>query len=498
MLTKALLTLITVISMVLGGVSDPSITGKSVAKPALSQNQPAEFTVEFFPVAPYHVGDLISIRVTYRGSAEIGDSEIVLALAGEPSLILEKTTFLRFSKQAYFYWVLDTSQYSPGYIDFHFEVIGTDDTWTEGINLLPRPENRQFEWTSVQSSCCTIHYLTGTDAAEDIAEVKQILEARTDEALSQFFPQEVTTDALPEALADPLELVLIPIVIGHGGFATDIAVMAYSDRNWAGIDLGILSHHEIVHVLDRHLNPGPRPSILSEGLAVYLAGGHYRPGDPLERAAALLELGFYLPIVEITDDFYAAQHEIGYMEAAALVAYLEEIWGWEALIDFYFSLEEGENDSSEISSALQNRFGMDLAALEADFIDYLGNINPDQQVIDDVRLTVETYDMIRRYQRLLIPSAHFQSAWWPPIDQVIDDEIVGDYALREKAPLNIIIENLFLEIHSRFDAGDYQRVEENLQRIDQVLNAVEASGGSISHYAIGWPLPKIGGNPLRP
>lgn len=483
--------------MGLGVISDPSVGVRSAQKPALHQNQPAEFTVEFFPVAPYHIGDLISIRVTYHGSAEIGDLEIELALAEEPSIILERVSISPFSKQANFYWVLDTSHYSPGYINFHFEVPQTGDIWAAGINLLPRPENRQFEWTFVQTSCCTIHYLTGTDAAEDISEVTQILEARTDKALSQFFPQGVTEDALPEALADPLELVLIPIVIGHGGFATDIAVMTYSDRNWAGIDLGILSHHEIVHVLDRHLNPGPRPSIFSEGLAVYLAGGHYRPGDPLERAAALLELGFYLPIVEITDDFYAAQHEIGYMQAAALVAYLEEIWGWEALIDFYFSLEEGENDSSEISSALQNRFRMDLAALEADFLAYLGNVHPNQQVIDDVRLTVETYDMIRRYQRLLIPSAHFQSAWWPPVNQVIDEEIVGDYALREKAPLNVVIENLFLEIHSRFDARAYQRIEENLNRIDQYLNAVEA-GGSLSHYAIGWPVRKSLGYPLKP
>jgi hypothetical protein len=112
-----------------------------------------------------------------------------------------------------------------------------------------------------------------------------------------------------------------------------------------------------------------------EGLAVYLSGGHYQEGDPLQRAAALLALDLYLPITEIVDDFYAAQHEIGYMQAAALVAYLDQLWGWETFIDFYFNLPEGPSDAAIISGALETRFGLSLAELEANLIAYLQTLS---------------------------------------------------------------------------------------------------------------------------
>jgi len=283
--------------------------------------------------------------------------------------------------------------------------------------------------------------------------------------------------------------VLVPIVVGHGGFATDEAVLTYTQRNWTGINFEILTHHELVHVIDRLVNTdGPRPKIIVEGIAVYLSGGHYRPGDPLQRAAALLALDMYLPLDEIVDDFYAAQHEIGYMQAAALVAYLDQVLGWEGFIDFYFNLPSGSTDSEIISSALEARLGINLAELEADFITYLETLDRDPQVEADVRLTVETYDLLRCYQTLLIPSAHFQTAWWPPVDQMRTSGLVGDYTYREKAPLNVIIEGYFMDVHAALQAGDYAEAEAAVGKIDKVLTLVENSGEFPSHYTIGWPL----------
>jgi hypothetical protein len=265
--------------------------------------------------------------------------------------------------------------------------------------------------------------------------------------------------------------------------------VTYPPRNWTVIDFKILAHHELVTVIDRLVNTdGPRPSIFAEGIAVYLSGGHYRPSDPLQRAAALLALDMYLPLNEIVDDFYAAQHEIGYMQAAALVAYLDQVLGWEGFIDFYFNLPSGSSDSQIISAALEARLGIDLAELEADFITYLETLDRDPQVEADVRLTVETYDLLRRYQTLLIPSAHFQSAWWPPVPQMRTSDLVGDYAYREKAPLNVIIEGYFMDVHAALEAGDYEKAEAIVDKIDKVLNLVENTGSSSSHYAIGWPL----------
>lgn len=443
------------------------------------QNQETEFAVEFFPVAPYHIGDVLSARVTYTGEDPVNVWEITIALADEPDQVLETTTFSTHSGQASFYWIADTQALDPGFLSFQFTIPVLEVSWTEGIHLLPNPGNRTAEWSVSHSPCCTVQYLTGTDAQNDLMEITAVLEKRSALALAQFAEAGVLSE---NPLTEPLPIVLIPVVIGHGGFATDEAVLTYTHRNWTGIDFEILAHHEIVHVIDRLINTeGPRPSILVEGLAVYLSGGHYREGDPLQRAAALLALDLYLPFTEIVDDFYAAQHEIGYMQAAALVAYLDVLYGWETFIDFYINLLEGPSDSDIINAALEARFGISLVELEDGLIAYLYSLEPDLNVEADVRLTVETYGMIRRYQTLAIPSAHFRSAWWPHPRQMRLQGIVGDYAYREKAPLNVIVEQYFIEVHTALENADYARADAGLSQIDEILTTVESNG------SVFWP-----------
>jgi hypothetical protein len=479
MFTRASILILTVLSLVLS----PGSTG--LDQP-LETTQPVEFQVEFFPVAPYHIGDILSARVTYTGLAEISGAEITLALADQPDQVIGTTTFSSYQRQAVFYWFLDTRETEPGFLDFRFSVPARDVTWTHGVHLLPDPGNRDAAWSVSHTQCCTLHYLTGTDAERDLAKITETLEERSAIALSQFAAAGVFDES---PLTEPLSIVLIPVVVGHGGFATDEAVLTYAHDNWTGIDFGILAHHEMVHVIDRLVNTeGPRPSIFVEGLAVYLAGGHYREGDPLQRGAALLSQDMYLPLSQIVNDFYAAQHEIGYMQAAALVAYLDQLWGWETFIDFYFNLPEGPSDEVIISSALEGRFGINLAELEQDFIDYLLTLDPDPAVEADVRLTVEAYDMLRRYQTLLIPSAHFRTAWWPPVSSMREGGIVGDYGYREKSPLNVIIEHIFIQVHAAFAAEDYQGVESALDRVGTILDQIENKGLNRSHYAIGWPI----------
>jgi hypothetical protein len=449
---------------------------------------PDPFKVTFFPVAPYYVGDILSIEVAYTGPNEIGGEQILLSTPSAPDRVLGTSTFSSFSQEAVFSWVVDTTGFQPGFYPFLFTIPNINLSWTAGVNLLPEKPGEKPEWKSVETDCCIIHYMTGTEAAEDIDEIQDLLETEVDSALSQFFPS-----GKPETdpFAEPLRIALIPSVVGHGGFATDIAVLTYTDRNWTGIEFGILAHHEIVHVIDRHLNPGSRPSLFAEGLAVYFSGGHYHKGDALERGAALIETGLYLPLTDITDQFYDAQHEIAYMEAGALIAYLVQTWGWDQFIDFYFNLPEDGSDSEIISSALKQQFGMDFADLEAAFIAYLETIQPGQDVISDVQITVKAYDTIRRYQSIAIPSAHFQSAWWPSIERMFESSIVGDYAPREKSPFNILIESLLIEVHLSLINQDYDTVEENLERINGYLTAVDSAESPPSLYSLGIPLPVL-------
>jgi hypothetical protein len=479
MITRALVLILTALSLILS-------PGSGALSQTPQTTRPTDFRVEFFPVAPYHIGDVLSARVTYTGLAEIGRVEITLALADQTDQVLGTTTFSSYNRQAVFYWYFDTHETEPGFLDFRFSLPARGISWTQGVHLLPDPGNRDATWSVSHSQCCILHYLIGTDAEADLTQITEAVEERSAIALSQFAAAGIFDESPP---TDPLPIVLIPVVVGHGGFATDEAVLTYNNNNWTGIEFGILAHHEMVHVIDRLVNTeGPRPAIFVEGLAVYLSGGHYREGDPLQRAAALLALDMYLPLNQIVNNFYAAQHEIGYMQAAALVAYLDQLWGWETFIDFYFNLPEGPSDAEIISAALTARFGLDLAVLEQDFITYLATIEPDPAVEADVRLTVEAYDMLRRYQTLLIPSAHFRTAWWPPVSAMREGGIVGDYGYRENNPLNVIIEHIFIEVHAAFLAKDYQGVESALDRINLILEQIENKGTNRSHYAIGWPI----------
>jgi hypothetical protein len=482
MLTRFLFSAAVIFGLLWGNL----LGGRPVSAPEIAA--PDDFTVEFYPVAPFYAGDVISARVTYHGKADLKDVPISIALASEPNRALAEEKFTS-HKQALFLWFLDTGKLNPGFLDFVVNVPDFGLTFHTGINLLPAKPIEQGTWRSIETSCCRIFYISGSDADRDIQKVKTILEEETTSAVRQFLQDD---PGQPFPLEDKLTLTLVPQVVGQGGFATNEAVMTYSDRNWMGIDLPILAHHEIVHVLDRELNgEGPRPSLLSEGLAVYLSGGHYHQGPPLKRVAALLILDRYLPLTEIVNNFYDVQHETGYMEGAALVAYMVDRWGWETYLDFYFNLQDGETDAEVIDNGLEQHFGIDLETLETDFIAYLQTLNPADETVADVRLTIDAYDAIRRYQSVAIPSSNFQTAWWPPLDKMREEYIVGDYDVREKSPFNVIVESLLLEIHQAFREKDYGTIETNLLQVDGILDAVSQPGAPLSHYSIGWPLPEL-------
>lgn len=484
MLTRIIFVLLTALSLVSSPLADQKTVNPG---PPHLQTTPDDFILEFYPVAPYHVGDVLSVRVSYTGQKDIGGSEIILSLAENPGVALETTTFSSHAQQAIFYWALDTEGFEPGFIHFRFTIPDLEETWTAGVNLLPTPPNREAGWETIHTDCCTLHFISGTDAVEDIQIIQEAVQEEVSSTLSQFFPDGVPSDF---ALGHSLTLNFIPVAVGHGGFAGDEAVITYSHRNWLGSDFQTLIHHEIVHVLDRRLNDeGPRPRLLSEGLAVYLSGGHYQQEDIPVRAAALLQAEMYLPLVEIMDDFYDAQHEIGYTEAGAFVAYMIQRWGWESYIDFYFNLPEGANDTEIISSALEEHFDLDLAGLESEFVAYLRTLEVSTSVQVDVQLTVQLYNAIRRYESIAIPSAYFRTAWWPPVERMRENGIVGDYAFREKSPTNIIIENLFQEIHEAREAKAYNRVEKTLGQINAYLDILESADGVFSHYSIGAPFP---------
>jgi hypothetical protein len=151
-------------------------------------------------------------------------------------------------------------------------------------------------------------------------------------------------------------------------------------------------------------------------LAVYLSGGHFKPEPLVARAAALLTLGSYIPLTSVANDFYNQQHDISYLEAATLITYMVDMYGWEAFNTFYRDISvpaRGQTDSDVIDAALQAHFKFSFATLETAYLAYLRKQPFSQEQRADLQVTVEFFDTVRRYQAAFDPSAYFLYAWLP-------------------------------------------------------------------------------------
>jgi hypothetical protein len=212
-------------------------------------------------------------------------------------------------------------------------------------------------------------------------------------------------------------------------------------------------------------------------LAVYLIGGHFKPEPLIPRAAALLELGWYIPLRTLADDFYPQQHEIGYLEAAALVEYLVETYGWEAFDAFYRDIHATPDgrDSQAIDAALRKHFQITFAELEGSYLEFLRGQTVPSNVRDDLRLSVQFYDTVRRYQQALDPSAYFMTAWLPDYMTMSQRGIVADFLRHPSGVDNRLIEAMLVNADHSLRAGEYNQAERTLKGVN-VLLAVLAAG----------------------
>jgi hypothetical protein len=339
--------------------------------------------------------------------------------------------------------------------------------WTQTVTLLPQEALPEAEagarWAHAESDCCLVYYITGTDAERDLPEILSMADEQAALVEGRF----------QHHLTDPVTLVLLPRVLGHGGFTGEGIAISYLDLRYSGSDPEIVLRHELVHYVDHLLGGDLRPTILVEGLAVYVSGGHFKEEPLLPRAAALLKMGDYLPLEPLADNFYPSQHESGYLEAGALVEYMVQRWGWEAFQGFYRDIHSnGDNQQEAIDRALGLHFGISFADLEAGFLDALRSQPEASKYDEDVRLTIAFYDTVRRYQQVLDPSAYYLAAWLPDGKQMRERGIVADYLRHPSAPINHILESLLVSADGHLRAGDYQATGIILQTVDRVLDVL--------------------------
>ena len=369
-------------------------------------------------------------------------------------------------------WAWNTSGLAAGDYTLHYAVDPLGYTFTDTLTLLPAEAMPATEvgahWAEARTACCLVHYITGTAAERDLDGLLALVDQQAEHA----------TQAMGIDFNQTIVITILPRVLGHGGFTSAEIYVSYLDRNYAANSWEIVVHHEMIHMLDGWLGGELRPSILVEGLAVYQSGGHYKPEALLPRAAALLEehTGLFIPLEVLAQDFYAAQHEISYLEAGALVQYLVETYGWEQFDSFYRDIHPAGSGSQveALEAGLQAHFDLSLAELELAFKDFLRQQPEAASWKEDVILTVNYFDTLRRYQQALDGSAYFRTAWLLDGEQMRANGVVADWLRHPSAPANLALETLLISASDAMVNGETLQAAELLGVVSLVLGGIEA------------------------
>lgn len=429
------------------------------------------FTLRYHPDGGLFVGDLVSLEVVPPPGLDVEGRSVSAVAAGVALGAQSFTSFgLGGQPQATYYWSWDTRGLQPGAHTLSFNLLPEGPSWTDSVTLQPPgalpPPEPQARWASLNSDCCQVYFITHTAADRDIEALMEMVEEQA----------RLASQALNSKWDAQLPVVFVPRVLGHGGFTTKEVSLSYLDRDYTGGSAGIILRHEMIHLLDGRLGGDYRPSLFIEGLAVYLSGGHFKPEDTPARAAAVLQLGWYLPLASLTEDFYLAQHEVSYIEAGALVAYMVARWGWEEFNAFYRAIpapSAEEINWEVIDRHLSEFFNISLDQLEADFLDDLRSREVTAAVVEDVRQSVSFYDALRRYQQALDPSAYFLTAWMLDSEQMRSRGVVADYLRHPAKQENLALETLLVSAASAVRQGEFAHAGERLEAVNAVLAAFE-------------------------
>jgi hypothetical protein len=432
--------------------------------------QPAEkVQVITHPDGPLYVGDQVSFEVLTPGTPETSDNSVDITFKGN---ILGNASFSPFGigarEEATFWWVWDTHDLKPGSYTLTFTRRPDNFTWTETVSLRPAdrmpPPEPEAHWASTTTVCCIIRYITGSAAERDITTLGREADAESAAVSVQMNAK----------LDKPVELILMPRLIGQGGFTWSGVYATYADDNVIGNDMSILFHHEFVHYYDGVIGGGYRPAMFEEGLAVYLTGGHFKPEPLGPRAAALSDLGWYIPLKKVADDFYNQQHDIGYLEAGALVKYLVETYGWNSFNDFFHTIpypDQGK-DSEAIDAALQVHFGISFEEMEQAYLNYLRSQKVTDDERTDLKLTVEFFDTVRSYQKALDPSAYFLTAWLPDGSVMRQRGIVADLLRQPSGWKNRLVKSQLIIAQRELFSGDYLDATRTLKWVNATLDVI--------------------------
>jgi hypothetical protein len=338
---------------------------------------------------------------------------------------------------------------------------------TYSFEVLPadqRPANEtSAAWMVQEIDCCIFHFLSETAAARDI----DWIAGNFQQAARDFEAW------MGKAIGSKMDIYLLDRMLNNGGFGgLGKLFISYTDRYFGptmgGAGLQILARHEFSHAADIGFeNAGDGLDYNYEGLAVYIAGGHYKREPFAQRGAALYDLGHYAPVAD-----FIPQHELSYLHAALILTYIVDTYGQEKLWEFLSA--DGDIPDEQwlpLGDAVQATFGIPLSEFDEGFRAWLEKNEPGEQ-LDDLRLTIELQDARREYQTRYSPQPIFMMM------EVVDD--LGDTLTRPEnltlmmreahAPANIAVELLIANAQRAIIAGAYAEAEELIKTIKEVLS----------------------------
>ncbi len=339
------------------------------------------------------------------------------------------------------------------------------------VEALPPPEPG-VEWQSYTTPGFRIYYLSGTAAARDLQEIVPLADAAREDVAAR----------LGASSGDPLDVYLLSRVAGQGGYSTSQWVaLSYVDRFYAPARFSMTLRHELVHRLDAALGCDRAPAFVREGLAVLVAGGHYRPESLPRKAGLLRPAGRYIPLASLATDFYASQHEIGYLEAGAFLRYIVALQGWEGLALFCEVTSAAEGTPvSRLDAGLEALELGTLDTFESRWLRWLAAVRPRGEALSRERQALETelrlLEAMRAYQAAYDTVAHFRKGiFFNPVAGV-QREITADFVRRPRDVQAIALELTLLAVQDALDVGDVGRASAWLDDVEASLVAGELLG----------------------
>ena len=413
------------------------------------------YSIDVAPQIPSEITEMMTLTVSFPDGTSLQQNI-------EPSGLDGK-------QRARFPWVKQVPDIaSPITLKFALEIptgLSTNTTQTVSLttyvnvlppDLLPPPEP-DASWTLTRTAGFEVHYVTGTKAERDL----EVIIAEANQAYTDI------TENLGDYQGD-IDIYILDRVIGQGGYASqEWVAVSYPDRGYSPIGLVTLLKHELTHLLDDEIGCSEAPAVVREGLAVYLAGGHYREESIIVKASTALSFGYMTPLTRLLNDFYIQQHEIAYLEAAAFVAYVEKQYGWngiKALCEISSSTEGADLDKLE--AAAQEIAEVDASELFTQYRVWLGQ-QPVQQLDQELfEHELKLMELMRQYQLTYDPAAHFLEGILFSPEQGERQDIVADFVRGRISDEAIAIE-LFLT------AGQDAVVRQDVHFLKTILSILE-------------------------